>query len=86
MDTEETAASKPDSETKEEVAEVKENVDADAANSPDDNASASAQTQADDSSATAVGESVVAEEEMRDVVDDEQGETVLEADEDTVIY
>jgi hypothetical protein len=49
---------------------------------PDD--TISAQTQGDDSSATAVNESV--EEDMKDVADDEQGETVVEADEDTVIY
>jgi hypothetical protein len=51
---------------------------------PDDAVSTSAQTQGDDSSATAVNDSL--EEEMKDVMDDEQGETVVEADEDTVIY
>jgi hypothetical protein len=49
----------------------------------------SAHAQADDSSATAVGETD-AELEMRDAdvveAEDEPGETVVEADEDTVIY
>jgi hypothetical protein len=47
-----------------------------------------AETRPDDSpatSATAVNEPV-AEEELRDAMEDDQGETVVEAEEDTVIY
>lgn len=51
---------------------------------PDDAGSVPVQTPGDDSSATAANESVT--EEMKDAVDDEQGETFVEADEDTVIY
>jgi len=77
MDTEEvTSTQEP-----EPAHEIAAEAGAPGAVSPDD--TASAQTQADDSSATAIGESVLADEEMRD---DEQGEHVLEAEEDTVIY
>ena len=85
METEEPASeTKQESESRPQLnADTEAGESANTVVSPGDEASA--QTHADDSSATAVGESV-AEEEMRDVVDDEQGETVVEAEEDTVIY